>query len=119
MKKLAKYISIGLIAGLVMAGCGNEGAGNAASTDSGIAAADSTADTDSSVAAAETVAPKLDLASFKASDYVTLADYSEITINAADIEPTDEQLQAKIDEFTTSHAPADYVAKNGDTVNID
>ena len=119
MKKLAKYISIGLIAGLIVTGCGSEGAGNAVSTDSGIAAADSSADTDSSVAAEEAVAPMLDLASFKASDYVTLADYSEIAINAADIEPTDEQLQAKIDEFTTSHAPADYVAKNGDTVNID
>ena len=120
MKYLAKYISLGLIAGLIMAGCGSEGAGNAVSTDSGIAAAESTAVADSeSSAAEEAVAPKLDLASFKASDYVTLADYSEIAINAADIEPTDEQLQAKIDEFTTSHAPADYVAKDGDTVNID
>ena len=88
MKKLAKYISIGLIAGLIVTGCGSEGAGNAVSTDSGIAAADSSADTDSSVALEEAVAPKLDLASFKASDYVTLADYSEIAINAADIEPT-------------------------------
>ena len=119
MKKLAKYISIGLIAGLIVTGCGSEGAGNAVSTESGIAAADNTVDTDSSAALEEAVTPKLDLASFKASDYVTLADYSEIAINAADIEPTDEQLQAKIDEFTTSHAPADYVAKNGDTVNID
>ena len=30
-----------------------------------------------------------------------------------------DDLEEKIDEFTTSHAPADYVAKNGDTVNID
>ena len=94
MKKLAKYISIGLIAGLIVTGCGSEGAGNAVSTESGIAAADSTVDTDSSAALEEAVTPKLDLASFKASDYVTLADYSEIAINAADIEPTDEQLQA-------------------------
>ena len=121
MKNLAKYISIGLIAGLIVTGCGSEGAGNAASTDSGIAAADSTvaADTESSVAEEEVSAPRLDLTSFKASDYVTLGDYTEIAINAADIEPTEEQLQEKIKEFTTSHAPADYEAKDGDTVNID
>jgi hypothetical protein len=89
MKNLAKYISIGLIAGLIVTGCGSEGAGNAVSTDSGIAAAES-ADTESSVAADEVTAPRLDLASFKASDYVTLADYTEIPLNEADIEPTDE-----------------------------
>ena len=129
MKKLAKYISLGLIAGLIMTGCGNEMSGTAVSTDSGVAASENAAaaDTDSSVAAgtdtavaaAENTAPQMDLASFNASDYVKLADYSEIVINASDVEPTDEQLQQKIDEFTTSHAPADYAAKDGDTVNID
>ena len=113
MIKLAKYISLGLIAGLLFTGCGS-GAASTAATDSGIA------DTESSVAELETPAvPVMDLSSFKASDYVTLADYSEIVVNKTDVEPTEEELQTKINEFTTSHAPADYVAKDGDTVNID
>ena len=129
MNKLAKYISLGLIAGLIMTGCGSETSQTAVGADSSVAAVENAAaaDTDSSVAAgtdtavaaAENTAPQMDLASFNASDYVKLADYSEIVINAADVEPTDEQLQQKIDEFTTSHAPADYEAKDGDTVNID
>lgn len=122
MHTFAKYITLGLIAGLIVTGCGTEGA--ATSTDSGIAAAEtaesSIADTESSVSSDfEIETPVMDLDSFTPSDYVTLADYTEIVVNEADIQPTEEALQAKIDEFTTSYAPADYEAKDGDTVNID
>ena len=52
----------------------------------------------------------------KALDYVTLPEnYKELTLAAADLEPTEADVKAAMDDFIGQYLPA----ANGDTVNID
>ena len=60
----------------------------------------------------------------KALDYVTLpADYAAIPLARADVEPTSEEVQSKIDDLLSQNATTNEItdrkAENGDTVNID
>lgn len=60
----------------------------------------------------------------RALDYVTLPeDYAAIPLKKADVEPTEEDVQAQIDsllsQYTTTQQVTDRAAANGDTVNID
>ena len=60
----------------------------------------------------------------RALDYVTLPeDYAAIPLKKADIEPTEEDIQAQIDSLlsqnTTTQEITDRAAADGDTVNID
>ena len=60
----------------------------------------------------------------RALDYVTLPeDYASIPVQRADVEPTNEDVQAQIDSLlsqnSTTQDVTDRAAANGDTVNID
>lgn len=58
----------------------------------------------------------------KASDVITLADYKNINVPLADVEYTDDQVNADIETALSSHQTLqteDVEAKDGDKVNID
>ncbi len=64
-----------------------------------------------------------DLEDTSITDTVTLPDYKHLTLAAADVEVTDEEVQAQIDELLSEHMEKkeikDREVKDGDTVNID
>lgn len=59
----------------------------------------------------------------RAMDYVELFDYKNITVSRAELEPSDEEVMAYIDnilqQFPDVNTDESLVIKNGDTINLD
>lgn len=151
--RLVALLVAGALVAPMLAGCdasnGSEDTGSqdaqatAASSADATAAEGSSSDADSTDAAQDAAASDSDQAQatpsfdFSAAldddghwkdvtalDYVTLpADYTAIPVPLASVEPSDEDVQSKIDSITSSYATTEQVTdravEDGDTVNID
>lgn len=127
LKRLMKKAACLLCAGALMlgaAGCSKSAASSSASSEA-VSSYGSAADYDYQNFA---YSDGLDENGFwqgvKARDYVTLPeDYAAIPIARTDVEPTEEDVQAEIDDLLSQHTSekqvTDRAAADGDTVNID
>ena len=127
LKRLMKKAACLLCAGALMlgaAGCSKSAASSSASSEA-VSSYGSAADYDYQNFA---YSDGLDENGFwqgvKALDYVTLPeDYAAIPIARTDVEPTEEDVQAEIDDLLSQHTSekqvTDRAAADGDTVNID
>lgn len=124
MRKFAKVCICGVAAAMLLTGCSKK-----AATDGTTAAAETTAE----ATTAETTAPEgttagagvvEGLTTGAEADNVTLGEYKGVPVTKMPAqEVADEEVDTRIQAVLNSHAvtdvPADHVAQNGDTVNID
>lgn len=119
MKKKIALLSLTMMMGLSVVACGKDNNSNNG---------DSSTSPSASASAAPTLSPEqeTELMSTDLSSYITLGQYKGIEITGYDATVTDADVEAKIastllGKATVSEeaAAADYVAKNGDKLNID
>ncbi len=113
MKNFWKAGAVLMAAALFMTGCGNSKKAQEATTEGdGVRI-------EIDYSAGLTDEGKLE--GIKASDYVTLCDYSNIEVPKKEIEPSDDEVQTQVDNLLSNpdYGVYDRAVKKGDTVNID
>lgn len=136
MKKKLVLLLVTALSGAVLAGCGSsdKASSNASSASSVAASASSEAnDAAGDASSAESDAASTEasltvfgddayLSHYKVSDYVTLGDYKGLTVEAAAVNVTDDDVKNEIASnylSSITESVTDRAVKDGDIVNID
>lgn len=122
MKRLVSGIIICAMMALMLSGCGKAdgSSAEAEASNSEVDKQQSVAETDEALIVDDGEARLL--SELTASDYVTLGEYKGIKADVSFDQPTDEEVQEKIEyalKSLTTNNEVDRAAKEGDVVNID